>query len=64
MPESYILGSMHQIMLGLEHLHEKQILHADLKPENVFVKETGELKLGDLGLSKVTVTTAGQISAV
>ena len=64
MPESYILGILNQVMLGLEHLHEKLILHADLKPDNVFVKETGELKLGDLGLSKVTVTTAGQITAV
>ena len=44
-------------------MHEQHILHSDLKPENVFVNEAGELKLGDLGICRVQVTTSGQISA-
>ena len=50
---------LYQIMLGLERLHEQNIYHSDMKPENIFISETGELKLGDLGVGKVMVTAAG-----
>ena len=60
-PQDRILWYLYQISLGLRHLHEKRILHADLKPDNVFVNESGELKLGDLGICKVLVDTSGTI---
>ena len=63
-PENYILWYLFQIMLGLDHLHAQLILHSDMKPENIFVKETGELKLGDLASCKVLVTTAGQVTTI
>ena len=63
-PESCILWYMYQIMLGLESLHEQHILHCDLKPENVFINEKGDLKLGDLGICRVLVTAAGQIGFI
>ena len=34
-----------------------------MKPENIFVSEDGWLKLGDLGICKVLVTTAGKTTA-
>jgi len=34
-------------------LHDKKILHRDLKAANVFVSEAGVYKLGDLNVSKV-----------
>jgi serine/threonine protein kinase len=40
-----------QIACGLSYLHEKQIMHLDLKPENVLVSEVGVAKLADFGLS-------------
>ena len=58
-PESHILWYLFQIMQGLQRLHEQHILHSDLKPDNIFVNEIGELKLGDLGICKVMVTAAG-----
>ncbi len=58
-PESHILWYLFQIMQGLQRLHEQQIFHSDLKPENIFVSETGQLKLGDLGICKVLVTVTG-----
>ncbi len=38
---------------GLQALHEKSILHRDLKSANVFMELDGNIKLGDLNVSKV-----------
>lgn len=38
---------------GLKSLHDKKILHRDLKCANVFVTGDGVYKLGDLNVSKV-----------
>mmetsp|Transcript_19168 Transcript_19168/g.3093 ORF Transcript_19168/g.3093 Transcript_19168/m.3093 type:complete len:92 (+) Transcript_19168:1944-2219(+) len=51
------------IILMLEHLHERNIVFRDLKPENVMVDEDGYLRLIDFGVSKIisdrTYTTTG-----
>ena len=38
---------------GLKSLHEKSVLHRDLKCANVFLNKDGSVKLGDLNVSKV-----------
>jgi NIMA (never in mitosis gene a)-related kinase len=42
-----------QMTRGLQALHEKSILHRDLKSANVFIELDGNIKLGDLNVSKV-----------
>lgn len=42
-----------QMTLGLKSLHDKNILHRDLKSANVFLNKNGQVKLGDLNVSKV-----------
>lgn len=42
------------IVLALEYLHGKSIVYRDLKPENVFIDQTGFVKLGDFGFAKVS----------
>ncbi|KAK9462116.1 kinase-like protein [Lipomyces oligophaga] len=40
----------HQLFLALAHLENNHVLHADLKPDNIFLnKAHTSLKLGDLG---------------
>jgi serine/threonine protein kinase len=36
---------------GLEYAHAKQIVHRDIKPDNMMVADTGTVKIGDLGLA-------------
>ncbi|XP_026989029.1 serine/threonine-protein kinase PLK3 isoform X1 [Tachysurus fulvidraco] len=42
---------LRQIISGLKYLHNKRILHRDLKLGNFFVNENMELRLGDFGLA-------------
>ncbi len=40
------------ICLGLKDIHEKKIVHKDLKPENIFIGDDFNFKIGDFGISK------------
>lgn len=38
-----------QIFIALSHLHKQQIVHADLKPDNILVRDNKHLKICDFG---------------
>ena len=38
---------------GLHALHQKKIVHRDIKCANVFLTKSGIVKLGDLNVSKI-----------
>ena len=42
------------IAAGMRYLHSLDIIHRDLKSENILLDENFEAKIGDFGLSKVT----------
>uniref|UniRef100_A0A4W3JZT8 Cyclin-dependent kinase 14 n=1 Tax=Callorhinchus milii TaxID=7868 RepID=A0A4W3JZT8_CALMI len=41
-----------QLLRGLSYIHQQYILHRDLKPQNLLIGDTGELKLADFGLAR------------
>ena len=48
---NYNINIFNQIICGLEYIHSQSIIHRDIKPKNLFIKNN-EIKIGDFGLSK------------
>ncbi|KAK1277760.1 Serine/threonine-protein kinase AtPK2/AtPK19 [Acorus gramineus] len=42
-----------EVVLALEYLHSLNVVHRDLKPDNLLINHDGHIKLTDFGLSKV-----------
>ncbi|KAJ2005627.1 eukaryotic translation initiation factor 2-alpha kinase [Coemansia thaxteri] len=40
-----------QILEGLSHIHQRGVIHRDLKPVNTFLDGVGDIKIGDFGLA-------------
>ncbi|KAM4795378.1 serine/threonine-protein kinase Nek5 isoform 2-T2 [Rhinophrynus dorsalis] len=56
--EDQILSWFVQISLGLKHIHDRKVLHRDIKAQNIFLANNGTLaKLGDFGIARVLNNT-------
>ena len=53
LPETTILTILHDVTLGLKELHERGIVHLDIKPENILESFKGNFKIADLGLARL-----------
>lgn len=54
MSEEMIWGFFIQICQGLRNIHNANILHRDIKAANIFLVTAREVKIGDLGVAKIT----------
>ncbi len=48
---------------ALELCHKNNIIHRDVKPQNIFISSTGDYKLGDFGVARNFENTIGEFSA-
>lgn len=47
--EDVILKWFTQMCLGTKHIHDKRVLHRDIKSKNIFLTDNGTVKVGDFG---------------
>ena len=40
-------------MAGLEYCHDKNIIHSDIKPENLVIDDDGYVRITDFGIARV-----------
>ena len=50
--------------MALEYVHQRKIIHRDIKTQNVFLTGSNTIKVGDFGISKVLENTASQAMTV
>ena len=51
-PEESILLWIAQLCLALSYVHDKQILHRDIKTQNIFIQNEHTIRIGDFGIAK------------
>jgi len=52
LPVSTCRNFAYQLLSGLAYCHRQRVLHRDLKPQNLLISATKQLKLGDFGLAR------------
>ncbi len=60
--EEAVLKLGTDICKALGYLEKMQIIHRDVKPENIFVSPFGDYKLGDFGIARESMRTLGTFS--
>ena len=55
--ETLILNWFTQICLAIKYIHDRKIIHRDLKCQNIFLTKGNIVKLGDFGIARVLQNT-------
>jgi len=64
LPEKMILDWFTQIALAIKHIHDRKIIHRDLKSQNIFLTSKNFVQLGDFGIAKVLSHTMDKANTV
>ncbi len=57
-PVTRAIDWLSQIAHGLSDAHEKNIVHRDIKPQNIMIARNDQMKVMDFGLAKLNVDSA------
>jgi serine/threonine protein kinase len=56
-PLAQVVATVEQVASGLQYAHGKNIIHRDVKPENMLVGENGSILLADFGIAVIAQTS-------
>ena len=51
-----------KILAALDHAHKNNIIHRDIKPQNILVDRNGTVKVADFGIARLVNAATGTIS--
>lgn len=60
----FIMSVVEQISAALDHAHSREMVHRDIKPDNILISTEGTVKLLDFGLARVLDDSFGELSVL
>ncbi|XP_044750969.1 neither inactivation nor afterpotential protein C [Coccinella septempunctata] len=63
MREEHIAHILKEVIKAVSYLHEKHIIHRDLRASNIFITKNGEVKVAGFGLCITLASTFGRSSS-
>ena len=61
LPEPLVIEWLIQLLLAVQYMHSRRVLHRDLKTRNIFLRKN-MIKIGDLGISRILMGTSDMAS--
>ena len=62
--EDILYKIIYNISLGIKEIHSKDIIHRDLNPNNIFMNDDYNIKIGDFGISKHCKSTNSNVGTL
>lgn len=62
--EAQVISLFVQTTMAVKHMHDRRLLHRDIKSQNVFLTRTHVVKLGDFGITTVLQNTVAMASTM